>query len=226
MHRVLLSAIPNPRLLWSLENKGGQTAVIRIVPARVRDAALRPRTPGAGARANSAGGRWGEEGAGRRALDQESRRCACGGSTTSLTRPQSIGAWVCDNQCSEIRTSRCFQKTRKPSETSVEIKENEWTWPLRVGERVYTRAREMKQDDTCTSTRTYTYTLIYGKNRVRSCWTGTQSEPALEYKSHSKTFSLFPKTKPYTMHSLYICRIKNHFPPKITCKALYALEWG
>lgn len=42
--------------------------MIRIVLARVGDAVLRPRTPGAGARANSAGGRWGEEGAGRRAL--------------------------------------------------------------------------------------------------------------------------------------------------------------
>lgn len=80
---------------------------------------------------------------------------------------------------------------------------------------------------------TYIYTFIYGysyicgyfyENHIVLCCTGICSEPFLEYKLQGKTFSLFPKTKTYTMQSLYIYRIKNHFPPKLTCKALNALE--
>lgn len=70
----------------------------------------------------------------------------------------------------------------------------------------------------------HTYIFVFMKKHIVLCSTGICNEQSLEYKLHGKTFSLFPETKTYTMRSLYICGIKNHFPPKITCKALTALE--
>jgi hypothetical protein len=67
----------------------------------------------------------------------------------------------------------------------------------------------------------FMYVHLYGTNYIVLCWT---KWIVSWIQISGKIFSLFPKTKTYTMQALYICGIKNHLPPKITCKTLSAFQ--